>query len=63
MDGRFNARDENGWMVPRAGSLSYKVYLRLKKGERPRQIADLLDMDANSVSQIIWRIRRDRRTR
>lgn len=63
MDGRINNRDGKGWMIPRAGTDSRKIYLMLRKGVSPTQIAKELGVTRNHVNQVVHRIRRSNTNR
>lgn len=52
-----NVRDERGWRVPRAGTLSFEIYRLAVVGERPKDIAKLLGCSWSSVGVLLFRIR------
>lgn len=37
-----NLRDEQGWRVPREGTLSYQIYMLTKQGRTPEEIAGVV---------------------
>ena len=54
---RRNERDELGWRIPREGTLSHKIYLLMKAGVHPREIAERLGVRRLNVSVLAHRIR------
>lgn len=53
----FRDRDENGWRVPLAGTLSRKIYDLLKDGVGPADIARKLRVNVKNVNILIHRFR------
>lgn len=54
----MNARDEQGWRIPREGTKSLEVYLLMKEGLRPKKIAETLNDDARSIAVLACYIKR-----
>lgn len=52
-----NVRDERGWRVPRAGTLSFEIYRLTQAGICPKDIAELLHCSRSSVGVLLFRIR------
>jgi transposase-like protein len=53
----YTARDKNGWRVPLEGTVSRYIYDLIKVGKKPRQIAEILDHNINSVRVLIHRFK------
>ncbi len=54
-------RDEQGWRVPRPGTIAADIYALAKKGLSAREIAKVLGRQRNSVKGHLWKIRHPER--
>jgi hypothetical protein len=55
--GNRRPRDENGWVVPRNGTKSAKIYAMLKEGKPPTMIARELNANRNGVKVLAHSIK------
>jgi hypothetical protein len=51
-------RDEQGWRVPRPGTIAAKIYALAKTGLSTREIADKLGRGRNNVGVHLFKIKR-----
>ena len=50
-------RDERGWMIPKDGTLSHKIYALLVQGKGTTEIASALGIKVNNTRVLAHRIR------
>ncbi len=55
-------RDEQGWRVPRAGTVGAEIYALAKKGLNAREIAKVLGRQRNNVGVHLFKMRRPERS-
>jgi len=55
-------RDEQGWRVPRPGTIAAKIYALAKTGLSTREIADKLGRGRNNVGVHLFKIKRPGRS-
>lgn len=57
-DHRRSPRDENGWRVPREGTLSRRVYDMIR-AETPRHVMlrELAPIKRHTINKLVWRMR------
>ena len=58
---RLRPRDNEGWRVPRPGTISAKIYACAKKGMRTIEIARALGRKRSTVSVHLFKIRHPER--
>lgn len=54
---QLNKRDDNGFRIPRKGTLSYRIYKLWVEGKTPREITDILKTDHGTVRVLIHRFK------
>jgi hypothetical protein len=55
-------RDEQGWRVPRPGTIAAEIYSMAKNGLEAREIASALGRPRNNVGVHLFKIRRPERS-
>ena len=52
-----NNRDANNWRIPRAGTVSNRIYRMMNSGKTYAEMADGLKISKEMVYQLVYRIK------